>query len=761
MSPTVKMCFEVEDLRNASPATVSRAGQIYMSDTVLTWEPVIDSKLLGTPSEPNSPSVKPFGDDETLIIKKLFQKYSDAALQFVSKNTQPMMKIGNVQYVVTCYDLLYALVKEHTDDFQVKIEEPYLEKLFLFALIWGFGGLLESTDQIKFSEWLQSFSQGKMPSLNGTGHTVFDYFVDKDNGGIWRPWKEIVPDWTYPDNDQLDFSTLFVPTSDSVRTEHLIRYIASQEKHILLIGDSGTAKTVTVEQYLGNLDAEKMTYKKINFSSATTPRIFQTSIQSIIERRFRAFGPPGGKKMVVFIDDINMPEINEWGDQVGLEIVRQLLETKGFYSLEKPGEFIQIEDLQYIAAMSHPGGGKNDIPSRLKRQFSIFNVTLPSEPSIDMIFGNIIRGRYNAGRGFSEDIIDAANRITSATISFWRKVGEKMLPTPSKFHYIFNLRDLSRIFQGIMLCPGDVVQSSEILLKLWKHECTRVFSDRLNDVQDKIWFDREVQETICEQFGDELANSVVESTYFVNFLHDPIYDEETGEEIAEAPKIYEPAESVASLRKRLEGFMKDYNNRPKIKKLDIVLFDIAVKHVVRISRILSMPRGNALLVGVGGSGKQSLTRLASFIAGYETRQIVLHKTYNVNNLFDDLRELYKLAGLAGHPVTFIFTDNEIKQETFLEYINNILSSGEIPGLFTRDDLDSIVNDLRPIAKKLYPDTLGRNDTWENLYKFFIDRVRDNLHIVLCFSPVGEKFRVRAQKVSWLESMDEYDVCFGS
>jgi dynein heavy chain len=192
------------------------------------------------------------------------------------------------------------------------------------------------------------------------------------------------------------------------------------------------------------------------------------------------------------------------------------------------------------------------------------------------------------------------------------------------------------------------------------------------------------------------------------------------------------------MSKRLQEALREYNDTNAV--MDLVLFDDAMKHCCKISRIVAADQGHALLVGVGGSGKQSLARLSSFICSFITVGILISSTYNMNDLKADLQGFYMKAGVKDEGVMFLFTEGQITNERFLVYLNDLLSSGEIADLFAAEDVDGIVNNIRPAVK-----SEGILDSKDNCWKFFIDRIKKNLHMALCFSPVGESFRNRAKK----------------
>ena len=193
-----------------------------------------------------------------------------------------------------------------------------------------------------------------------------------------------------------------------------------------------------------------------------------------------------------------------------------------------------------------------------------------------------------------------------------------------------------------------------------------------------------------------------------------------------------------ALDKRLEEALREYNDTNAV--MDLVLFEDAAKHLTKITRILNADQGHALLVGVGGSGKQSLSKLSASICQYNLVSIVISSTYGLGDLKTDLQNYYIKAGQKDEGLCFLFTEGQITNERFLVFLNDLLASGEIADLFPTEDVDTIVNAVRSSVK-----SEGIPDTAANCWKFFIDRVKKNLHMSLCFSPVGEAFRDRAKK----------------
>uniref|UniRef100_A0A8C4E9U5 AAA+ ATPase domain-containing protein n=1 Tax=Dicentrarchus labrax TaxID=13489 RepID=A0A8C4E9U5_DICLA len=735
MSPSCKLVFEVHNMDNASPATVSRVGMVFMSSSALTWQPI----LQGWANKRNA--------TEAESILSLYDRIFEDAYLYMKQNLKPKMELLECNYIMQSVNLLEGLIP--TKETGGLVGSNHLERLFVFCLMWSLGALLELEDRDKLEAFIRAHDSRIDGPQTQPGETFFEYMVNPN--GEWCHWNYHVGEYVYPTDHVPDYASILVPNVDNTRTSFLLETIAKQRKAVLLIGEQGTAKTVMIKSYTKKYDPETDLSKSLNFSSATEPMMFQRIVESYIEKRIGStYGPPGGRRMTVFIDDINMPVVNEWGDQITNEIVRQMMEMTGMYNLDKPGDFTTIVDVQILAAMIHPGGGRNDIPQRLKRQFTVFNCTLPSNISIDKIFGVIGCGYFDTCRKFNPEISDMVKCLVSAGRIVWQWTKVKMLPTPSKFHYIFNLRDLSRIWQGMLNIMAEECNDIPTLLALFKSECTRVIADRFICSEDRDWFEKAVTRVIQEHVDPSLVPELHPEPYFVDFLREA--PEPTGEEeddaCFDAPKIYELVPNFEFLSEKLMMYQAQHNEVVRGSSLDLVFFTDAMTHLVKISRIIRTDNGNAMLVGVGGSGKQSLTRLASYIAGYNIFQITLTKTYNVSNFMDDLKVLYKTAGADGKGITFIFTDNEIKDEAFLEFLNNVLSSGEVSNLFAKDEITEITQNLIPVMKREFPRI---PPTFDNLYDYFISRSRKNLHVVLCFSPVGQKFRSRSLKFPGLIS----------
>jgi dynein heavy chain len=302
------------------------------------------------------------------------------------------------------------------------------------------------------------------------------------------------------------------------------------------------------------------------------------------------------------------------------------------------------------------------------------------------------------------------------------------------------LRDVSKIFQGIAKSSAKAITTEDDILKLWAHECLRVFQDRLISQDDRDIFQDMVTAVVKEKFKKEWTSLVkVEPLLFASFvpLCYPMSDPSKKAYVDVYCELYDREK----VKQTAESALQDYNGVNHSKKMNLVLFVAAIEHVVKIHRIITTEFGHALLMGVGGSGRKSLTELAVFIAAYDTFQIEISKAYDFTAWRDDMRQkLFMSCGVDEKQTVFLLNDTQIILEAFLEDVNNVLNNGEIPNLYSApEDIMNIMDNMREVNKNVPGfKNFGDNEIWLD----FLNKCKQNVHIVLAMSPIGDDFKRR-------------------
>jgi dynein heavy chain, axonemal len=209
-----------------------------------------------------------------------------------------------------------------------KITDLEYERIVVFSLAWSIGGLFEAAERVQFHEYLQS-KNCPLPQNKKESETIFDYYIVIQDQKV--EYAVVKPEIWKPSADKgFKFSQLLLPTLDSFRVEYLVNNVLTQprpthsstafvQNGVLLIGGSGTAKTSSVLMWALKFDPAVQLFKRINFSSATSPGLFQASIEQECDNKMgKEYGPPQNKLLAIFVDDLSMPFVNKWGDQVTL-----------------------------------------------------------------------------------------------------------------------------------------------------------------------------------------------------------------------------------------------------------------------------------------------------------------------------------------------------------------------------------------------------------------------------------------------------------
>uniref|UniRef100_A0A4W3IMR6 Dynein axonemal heavy chain 1 n=1 Tax=Callorhinchus milii TaxID=7868 RepID=A0A4W3IMR6_CALMI len=774
LSEVMTMMFEVQDLAVASPATVSRCGMVYLEPSILGVRPFVECWLKAIPKV-----MKRYLDK----LDSLFNRFLEDSIKFVRMSVREVITSVDSNLTFSLLKLIDCLFnpfigKETSDlmglpDEKMNRVEDLIEPWFIFSLVWSVGATGDAESWVLFSKWMrEKMELEKIELCFPEEGLVFDYRLDeagiiskadddediiqeeKGDGDHWAERKTVHKEdkieiretkrelekatatsiqwvkWTKSSpsvtiTPDTNYSDIIVPTQDTIRTSHVLMMLLSNKKPVLSLSVSTSCRT-----FLKVFTFSPLPHPcslMLQSDLVCSPYVLMINISVL--RRKGVFGPPLSKYFIFFIDDLNMPALDTYGAQPPIEILRQWMDHGGWYDRKQIGSFKQLLDINFVCAMGPPGGGRNPITARFTRHFNYLSFTEMENSSKLKIFSTILGSWLVCEvRPVSGNIQSLNEPLVNATIKVYSTITSQLLPTPAKSHYTFNLRDLSKVFQGMLMADSSKTQDKLLLLRLWYHENCRVFRDRLVSEADRLWFDELLKSKMTE-FGTTFAEVAPElPILYGDFMI-----------VGADNRVYEYIEDKGKMMQTIQEYMEDFN-QTSVTKMKLVLFMDAVQHICRISRILRQPMGNALLLGVGGSGRQSLTKLAAHMAEFECFQIELSKNYGPSEWREDVKGILMKAGIQSLQVTFLFVDTQIKSESFLEDINNILNSGDVPNLYAFDEQETIFTAMKPVVQDM-----GQQPTKANMMAAYTKHVRSNIHTVLCMSPIGEVFRARLRQ----------------
>jgi dynein heavy chain len=433
MGPNMNCITIPADLQEASPATVSRNGVIYMQPHLVGWRPMYESWKNTLPkcfyNEGNEAHLKNIDELVDVVVQPCIDYIRNDCHEITPTDDQSL-----VQALLRLWSSLLKIFDEQDImSGEKKKAIAIVDSCFLFAAIWSLCVTIGTDYRRKFDMHMKKVCEGGyegvlkfnnkklLPSLFDKG-LVYDYvyFPEKDE---WAPWMSLT------DKDQIDnfpkesiVQDIVVTTIDTIRYSFIQEHAIHHEIPTLFCGPTGTGKTCYIEDVLLNkLDKTKYMNIKIGLSAQTHVNQVQEIIDGKLEKRRQGvFGARLGQKIVIFVDDLNMPKLEQFGAQPPIELLRQFLKQGGWYELKDPKHpFRTFVDTMLICAMGPPGGGKSYITPRMQRHMNVVGFAECEDKTMKGIFGAILRWFFRTG-DFVQECAALEGKIVDATLQIYK-----------------------------------------------------------------------------------------------------------------------------------------------------------------------------------------------------------------------------------------------------------------------------------------------------------------------------------------------------
>lgn len=707
----IHIIFEVENLAHATLATVSRCGMLWINSNMIQPEHVFSSCYKKHITS-MSTSHKQIDQMKTNLLRVSSLILSDINLHNTIEESQRISHIMgfDIRRISTTYSkLLCENIASQTSNI-MNMAASQIDIIFMryiaLALLWAFPGDCNIADKIKFSLFIAKMlepyglSQLESPLLNYEISPKTGEFVLLDD----------VIEEVELESHQVLSPELIIPTMDTYRHEQILFSLLRNHQPLILCGPPGSGKTMTLHSALKR--SEDHDIIGMNFSKDTTVESFLNTIEQHTAYKNSSEGlilqPLSfGKQLVVFCDEINLPQQDAYGSQPIILFLRQLVEKNGFWSL-KEKKWVSLKRIQIVAACNPAtDAGRSKLTNRFTRHTSVLMVDYPAKESLVQIYLTF----FKAVLKLSPSNRNYANNFANASVDLYYRCKEQFVAS-EQVHYIFSPRELTRWVRGVHQALQTTIKSDlDYILKIWAYEARRIFSDRLISDEEKDWFEYTLLEIASSQFPlKNISDLVDRSITFCSWIN--MDYEET-----DISKIR------AFVSERLKTFCEEVLN------YDVVLHDQMIRTMLNVDKVMKQVQGHAMIVAPTGSGKSTITKFVAWMNGIEVNTLNIHRNFSLSEFDEFLRKLLIKCGVENRKCCLILDESSMIETSFVERLNTLLANSDIPGLFQAEEFDALMSKIR--TSPHLPGNVLDNE--QSLYEWFTEEISKNLHVVMNIS----------------------------
>uniref|UniRef100_A0A3Q3KJ04 Cytoplasmic dynein 2 heavy chain 1 n=1 Tax=Monopterus albus TaxID=43700 RepID=A0A3Q3KJ04_MONAL len=723
--PNVNFLFETHDLSCASPATISRMGMIFLSDEDIDVAALVKSWVRAQPEECCSNLENWLGD------------YFQRALDWVLKQNDFVVE---TTLVGTAFNGLSHL-STVTERGQ-----------FIVGLLRGLGGNLNLKTRQEFAKEFLSWTRESPPDIR----KPLDTYYDSESGRL-AAYTFQRPEGLTLDQLSNTHTLPVIETPDMQRSLHCFSLwlTAPHRQPFMVVGPEGCGKGMLLRYAFSRLRSTQVAV--VHCSAQTSSRhVLQKLSQTCLllsANTGRVFRPKDCENLVLYLKDINLPKPDKWGTSNLIAFLQQVLTYNGFY--DENLEWVSLENIQVVASMSTGGAvGSHSVTSRFSSIVRICTIDYPDREQLQTIYSAYLHPvlQHSLGSQATWASTGKTHQLAGSLVQLYEQVKAKFT-VDDHSHYLFTPCILTEWVLSLLRYDLTAAQSNvtDSVLEVVAYEARRLFRDRLVSSKDIHTFDNILSSIIRGDWGSDALDNMADGFYVT-----------WG---ASEGAVMAPGQSLPSHGKQL-GRLDSADLKQVIQKgvvlysrdnreLDLLLFWEVCDFVSRVDRVLSRPGGSLLLAGRSGVGRHTATCLVSHMHGYTLFTPRISRGYTLKHFNSDLKMVMQLTGLEGQHVVLLLEDYQFVHPAFLEMVNSLLSSGEVPGLYTPEELEPLLASIK--------DAASQDGFTGPLYNYFSYRIRQNLHIVLIMDCSSSNFTINCESnpafyrkcsVQWMEGWSE-------